>query len=101
MVGYFGVVRPLIGAIESFNEPFWQQTLEVAHQDDVIFAVEVNPAAITLPGIPALGFTSLIAVENIIQRLIVDVTQLDIKILAQRHIPVAVDDQTAHDALAA
>ena len=51
-------------------------------------------------GIPALGFTGLIAVENIIQRLIVDVAQLDVKILTQRHVPVAVYDQAAHDALA-
>ena len=62
--------------------------------------MEVNPASVALRGIPALGFTGLIAVENIIQRLIVDVAQLDVKILTQRHVPVAVYDQAAHDALA-
>ncbi len=82
MIGHFGVICPLIGTIELFNEPFGQKSLEVAYQDDVILAVEINPAAITLPGISALGFTGLIAVENIIQRLIVDVAQLDIKVLA-------------------
>ncbi len=92
MIGHFGVISPLIGTIESFNEPFWQQTLEVAHQDDVILAMKVNPTPITLSGISALGFTGLIAIENIIQRLIVDVAQLDVKILTQRHVPVAVDD---------
>ena len=100
MIGHFAVIYPLIGTIESFNECFWQQTLEVAHQDDVIFAMEVNPASVALHGIPALGFAGLIAVENIIQRLIVDVAQLDVKILTQRHVPVAVYDQAAHDALA-
>ena len=62
--------------------------------------MEVNPASVALRGIPALGFTGLIAVENIIQRLIVDVAQLNVKVLAQWHVPVAVDDQATHDALA-
>ena len=100
MIGHFGVISPLIGTIEAFNEPFGQESFKIAHQDDIILAVEVNPAAIALPGISALGFTGLIAVENIIQRLIVDVAQLDVKILTQRHVPVAVYDQAAHDALA-
>ena len=96
MIGHLGVVSPLIGTIESLNEPLGQKSLEVAHQDDIILAVEVNPAPVTLPGIPALGVTGLIAVENIIQRLIVDVAQLDVKILTQRHVPVAVYDQNCH-----
>lgn len=81
MIGHFDVISPLIWTIESFNDPFGQKSLEVAHQNDVILAVEVNPAPITLSGISALGFASLIAVENIIQRLIVNVAQLDVKIL--------------------
>jgi hypothetical protein len=92
MIGHFGVISPLIWTRESFNKCFWEQTLEVAHQDNVILAVEVNPAPIALLGIPTLSFTSLIAVENIIQRLIVDIAQLDIKVLTQRHVPVAVYD---------
>ena len=94
------VVGPLIRSIESFDEPFGQQTLEIAHEDDVILAVEVDPTVIALSGILALGLTSQRAIENIIKRLLMDVAQLDIKILAQRHVTVAVDDQAAHDALA-
>ena len=62
--------------------------------------MEIDPAVVTLPGISALGLTSQRAIENIIKRQLMDVAQLDIKILAQRHVTVAVDDQTAHDALA-
>ena len=100
MISNAGVVGPLIRSIESFNDPFGQQALEIAHEDDVVLAVEVDPTPVALPGIPTLSLTSLRAIENIIQRLLMDVAQLDIKILAQRHVTVAVDDQTAHDALA-
>lgn len=94
------VICPLIRSIEPLNDPFGQQALEIAHEDDVVLAVEVDPAVVALPGIPTLGFTSQRAIENIIQGLLMDVAQLDIKILAQRHVAVAVYDQTAHDALA-
>ncbi len=93
------VICPLIRSIEPLNDPFGQQALEIAHEDDVILAVEVDPTVVALPGIPTLGLTSQRAIENIIQWLLMDVAQLDVKILAQRHIPIAVDDQTAHDAL--
>jgi hypothetical protein len=41
------------------------------------------------------------AVENIVERLMVDITEHDIKVLAKRYITIAVNDKTAHDALAA
>lgn len=100
MIGDSWIVCPLIRSIDSFNETFGQQALEIAHEDDVVLAVEVDPAVVALPRIPALGLTSQRAIENIIQGLLMDVAQLDIKILAQRHVAVAVYDQTAHDALA-
>ncbi len=100
-ISEFGIVAPLIRAIESFNYLFGYEAFKVAHQDDVILAMEINPATVTLPGISALSERISLTVENIIQRLIVDVAQLDIKVLTQRHVPVAVDDQAAHDALAA
>ena len=94
------VIGPLIRSIESFNELFGHQALEIANEDNVVLAVEVDPTVVALPGIPTLGFTSQRAIENIIQWLLMDVTQLDIKILAQRHVAVAVYDQAALDALA-
>ena len=42
------VCRPLIWAIELLDEPLGQQPLEVAHEDDVVLAVEVDPALIAL-----------------------------------------------------
>jgi hypothetical protein len=67
VIGHFGVICPLIGTIESFNECFWKQTLEVAHQDDVIFAVEVNPAAVALLGVSALSERTIMTVEDFVQ----------------------------------
>ena len=44
--------------------------------------MEVNPASVTLPGVSTLSERISLTVENIIERLIVDVAQLDVKILA-------------------
>ena len=100
-ISEFGIVAPLIRAIESFNYLFGYEAFKVAHQDDVILAMEINPATVTLPGVSALSERISLTVENIIQRLIVDIAQLGIKILAQGYITITVNDQTAHDALAA
>ena len=79
-----------------FPEP-----LHAAQEDNVILAVEVNPAAVAVPGILALCLACLRAVENLVERLMVDITEHDIKVLAKRHITIAVNGETAHDALAA
>ena len=95
------VFRPLVWAVELLNEPLGQQSLHVAKEDDVIFAVEVDPAVVAVLGIVALGLTGCHAIENLVERLVVDVTKNDVKILAKWHVTVAVDDETTHDALAA
>ena len=100
-ISEFGIVAPLIRPIESFNYLFGYEAFKVAHQDDVILAMEINPATVTLPGVSALSERISLTVENIIERLIVDIAQLGIKILAQGYITITVNDQTAHDALAA
>lgn len=41
------------------------------------------------------------AVENIIERLVVYIAKHDVKVLAKRHIAVAVNDEAAHDTLTA
>ena len=51
-IGLLRVCRPLIRAVELLDEPFGQQSLEVAHEDDVILAVEVNPAVVTVMRAP-------------------------------------------------
>ena len=100
MIGHFDVICPLIWTIESFNYLFGYEAFKVAHQDDVILAMEINPATVTLPGVSALSERTSMTVEDFVQGLIVDVAQLDIKILAQGYITITVNDQTAHDALA-
>ena len=62
------VCCPLIRAVELLNEPFGQQPLEVAHKDDVVLAMEVDPAVVTVTGIVALRLTGRYTVENLVQR---------------------------------
>ena len=100
-ISEFRVIAPLISTIELLDKPFGQESLEVANKDDVVLAVKINPAFIAAFGISALCYTCLWTVENLIQRLLVDIAQLDIKVLTQWHVSIAVNDETAHDALAA
>ena len=51
------VCRPLVLAVELLNEPFGQQPLKVADEDNVILAMEVNPAGVAVTGVVALGLT--------------------------------------------
>ena len=67
MIGLLGVCRPLIWAVELLNEPLGQQSLHVAKEDDVIFAVEVDPAVVAVLGIVALGLTGCHAIENLVK----------------------------------
>ena len=101
MICLLGICLPLILAVELLNEPLGQQTLEVTHQDDVVLAVEVNPAVVAVLRVVALRLAGSHAVEDLVERLVVDISQNNIKILAERHFTVAVDDETTHNALAA
>ena len=95
------VCRPLVLAVELLNKPFGQQSLKVAHEDDVILTVEVYPALIAVLGILALGLTCGFTVENLVKRLLMDIPQHHFKILAERYVTVAMHDEATHDALAA
>ena len=97
----FRVCRPLIRTINLLDEPFGQYSLEVAHKDDVILTVEVYPALIAVLGIVALGLTGRFTVENLVERLLMDIPQQHIKILAERYVTVAMHHEATHDALAA
>ena len=66
-IGLLGVCRPLVRAVELFDEPFGQQSLEVAYKDDVVLAVEVNPTLIAVLRVMALRLTGLASVENLIK----------------------------------
>ena len=101
MIGCTRIFRPLVWAIELLNEPFGQKSFKVSHENNVILAVEVNPTVVAVLRVVALCLAGCRAVENLIERLAVDVAESDIKILAERHIAVAMDDEAAHDALAA
>ena len=97
----FRVCRPLIRTINLLNEPFGQHPLKVAHENDVILPVEVYPALIAVLGILALGLTCGFTVENLVERLLMDIPQHHFKILAERYIAVAMNYKATHDALAA
>ena len=51
------VCRPLVLAVKLFDEPLGQQSLKVSHEDDVVLAVEVNPAVVAVVGVVALRLT--------------------------------------------
>ena len=100
-IGLLRVCRPLVRAVELLDEPFGQQSLEVAHKDDVVLAVEVNPALVTVTGVVTLGPTGGSTVENLVKRLLMDIPQYHVKILAEWDVTIAMHHQTTHDALAA
>ena len=100
-VSLFRVCRPLIRTVDLLDEPFGQHSLKVAHEDDVILTVEVDPAVVAVPGILALRLTCRCTVENLVERLLMDIPQHHVEILAERYIAVAMHDEATHDALAA
>ena len=51
------VISPLIWSIEFLDESFGQKSFHVAKEDNVILAVEVNPAAVAVLGMLALHLT--------------------------------------------
>jgi len=101
VIGCARVFRPLIWTVELLYEAFRQKSLHVSHENDVIFAVEVNPAAVAVLGIMALHLAGCHAIENLVERLTMNIAKSNVEILAKWYITVAVDDKTAHDALAA
>ena len=94
------IIRPLVWSIKLLYEPFGQKSLYVTKEDNVIFAVEVNPAVVTLLGVVALCLAGCRAIEDVVERMAMDIAKRDIKILTEWYITVTVDDKAAHDALA-
>ena len=86
------VIRPLVWPIKMLDKSFGQQTLQIAEEDDVILAVEVNPTAVTARGIVALRLARRNAIENLVKRLAVNVAKDDVEILAERHVTITVDN---------
>ena len=101
MIGCAWVYRPLIWAVELLNEAFGQKSLHVSHEDDVVLAVEVDPAVVAVLRVVTLCLAGCRAVEDLVERLVVDVAKNDVKILAEWHVTVAMHDEATHDALAA
>ena len=72
-IGLLRACSPLVRAVELLDEPLGQQSLEVAHEDDVILAMEVDSTVVTVTGVMALRLTGRCAVENLVQCLLVDI----------------------------
>ena len=100
-IGLLGVCRPLVLTVELFDEPFGQHSLKVTHKDDVVLSMEVDPAVVTVTGIVALRLTGRCPVENLVERLLMDIPQHHVKILTEWDVTVAMHDEATHDALAA
>ena len=58
---------PFIFPIENLNQAFGEDSFQIPHQDDVILAMEINPAGIAVFRVLALHFGSLLGVENLVQ----------------------------------
>ena len=63
--------------------------------------MEVDPAVVAVLRVVALRLAGSHSVENLVERLAVDVAKSDVKILTERHVTVSVDDEAARNALAA
>ena len=100
-IGCLRVCSPLVLAVKLFNKPFGQQPLKIANEDNVVLAVEVNPALVTVTGVVTLGLTGGSTVENLVKRLLMDIPQHHVKILTEGNITAAMHYKTTHDALAA
>ena len=101
MISCARVFGPLIWAVELLNKRLGQKSLHVAKEDDVVLAVEVDPAVVAVLRIVALRLAGSHAIENLVERLVVDIAKSDVKILTEWHVTVTVDDEATHDALAA
>ena len=95
------IIRPLVWSIKLLYEPFGQKSLYVTKEDNVIFAVEVNPAVVTLLGVVTLCLAGCRTIEDVVERMAMDISQYDIKILTKRYIAITMNNETAHDALTA
>jgi hypothetical protein len=47
-ISNIGIFSPLIRTIKFFDEPFREQSLKITHQNDVVFAVEIDPAFVAV-----------------------------------------------------
>ena len=63
--------------------------------------MEVDPAVVAVTGVMALRLTGRCTVENLVERLLMDIPQHHFKILAERYVTVAMNYKATHDALAA
>ena len=100
-VGLGLAVAPPVFAVEPLHHALWHHAFEVAQEDDVVLAVEVHPAAVAVLVVLALELAARRTVEYLVERLLVDVAQHHVEVLADGHVAVAVDHKGALDALAA
>ena len=73
-IGFAGIGCPLIFTIETLDKPFRKQLFQIAHEDDVVFAMEINPTAIAMLRIVALCFLRLFTIEDFVKTLLMDIS---------------------------
>ena len=95
------VTGPTVGTVKEFDERFGQNALEVAQQNDVVFAVVVDPAAVALVRVAALNAVGAVRVENLVERVAVDVAQYNVEVLTERYVAVGVYYQLTEYAVTA
>lgn len=88
----------MVVPIDLAQERAWKKAFEVGEQNDVVLPMEVYPTGVTIGTIVSLSATGLLRVEYLIQGLLLDIADSNVKILAQRYVTVAVYHQLAADA---
>ena len=73
-IGFAGIGCPLIFAIEALDKPFRKQSFQIAYEDDVVFAMEINPTAIAMLRIEALCLLRLFTIEDFVKSLRMDIS---------------------------
>ena len=72
------IARPLVFAVEEFDKRLWQQFFEISHKDDIVLTMIVYPAAVALFGVSALCFACCSSVENLVERILVDISKYNV-----------------------
>ena len=75
------VAAPPIGTVCFFNNLFREEPFECAEQDNVVFAMEVYPAAVAVSAVVTLKTPGCRAVPDVVECMAVDIAEDAVEIL--------------------
>lgn len=95
-----GILTPLIIAEHLAVEPAGEKSFEVPVKDEVVFAVEVDPALVAVVVVILERIYRLLLGDDLIKGIVVDVAQVQIQVHANRDIAVGQNHNAVEDAFA-